>query len=439
MRRLPMCISLSPEVIRTSRWRVSAGVAAAVAAVAVVPAGQAVGRAAAGLRTAPALPTRAQLAIVVLPKRALGPAANGLEIDIGSGFADNAATADATLDPSDTGRQLGRAGRITGYGLSYSILSCAPFLRRSGLVAIESSVDVFTSPRAADAFLTKQLLDARRLRGKEVEYGMLVASRTFAVDRIGDRTVGLGTTGEIGDWRAYETLVAFRAGALVGAVQVSRADRKSSRALAARLARMLAVRVRLAAAGTLKARPVSVPPYGRKGRAPLGGPDLATMALTRPDLPSGATLTRQGYVDDRDAIATYEREFDRSSARSGAASVESDVSLFRHAREARANFCGMRSLYGAAQIERYMRSWTGAPSARVEQRPSFRVGNESTGLVLRLPVSRDLPVATRAVLVHVRVERVIGSLIVVGPAASLRLADVQPLAAALAKRIRAGL
>jgi hypothetical protein len=426
------------EMARMSFWRVLAG-AAAVAVVAVIPAGRVVGAADAKTRAGAAQPTRAQLAVAVLPKHLLGPEATGFDVDIGSGFANDVAAAEDTLDPTDTGPQLARAGRIGGYGLSYSRLSCAPFVRRSGLATIESSVDVFRNARAADAFLTKQLRDARRLRGKEVEYGILVASRAFPAGRIADRAIGLRMTGELGDWRVYETVVAFRAGALVGAVAIDRADLKPSTAQAARLARLLADRVRLATAGALKGQPVAVPAYGRKGRAPLGGPGLAAMALTRSDLPAGATRTRQGYVADRDAIATYEREFDRSSARSGASNVESDLSLFRHAREARAFFCGLRALEGSSRIERYLRAWMGARSATVEQRPVLPVGDESTGLVVRLPASRDVPVAVRVVFVHVRVDRVLGSLTVVGPAASFRAADVRPLAATLARRIRDGL
>lgn len=130
--------------------------------------------------TTPRSHTRSQLAIMVLPKSALGSEANGLDVDPGSGFTDNAAAADTTLDPNDSGRQVVRSGRIAGCELTYTDLSSAPFARGSGLLSLASSVDLFKSARSADAFITKQLRDARRFRGKRVDFGMsLLASSAF--------------------------------------------------------------------------------------------------------------------------------------------------------------------------------------------------------------------------------------------------------------------
>jgi hypothetical protein len=390
--------------------------------------------------------TRAQLAIMVLPKDALGADARGLEVSIGSGFTDNAAAAEDTTDPKDTGPQLGRAGRIIGYDLSYDDLSEATFARGSGLIEIDTSVDLFKSARSADAFLTKQVRDARRFRGKSVDFGVrLVASSTFAVGKIGDRAVGLRITGLLGGKRFYGTISAFRVGPLVASVSYSAADAKPLAAPVARLSRALAQRIRLASDGKLKARPVPVPPLGRKGRRPVGGPDLAPMALTRGDLPKGVTVSRQGYVDDRQSVGSYEREFDTSSARFGGstvASLESDVSLLRTPTEAGGFFVILRALYFASGIQQDLAkafgegAGTKVGSVSIEQRPSLSAGDEAVALVARFSVNGT---AVRIAFIHVRVKRVVGTLIVSGQASAFHFADVKPLAETVAKRIEGGL
>ena len=384
--------------------------------------------------SAASAPARGQLALIVLPKDELGFEARGLEVDIGSGFTDNAAATEGTLDPNDTARQLARGGRIIGYDLSYSDLTLLPLLRGSGLLSIGSSLDLFRNARAADAFITKQLRDARRFRGKFVEFGRLVASSTFSPGTIGDRSVGLRTTGLIGDKRFHETLVGFRVGALVAAVVVDRADEKATRTMAGRLARSLVERVRLAVGGKLKAQPVPVPPLGRKGHRPPEGPDLAVMALSLGDLPSGTKVARQGYVADRSTIGSYEREFDTSSVRFRAEMVESDVSLFRHAKEATGFLRGLRVIYTSAGIEPWLETATG--DVKVEQHPSLSAGEGSIALVFRFRASG---IVTRVALVHIRVGRTIGTLTVGGRASSFRFADVAGLADTFARRIRSGL
>lgn len=413
-----------------SVWRASMPV---LALILLVAGGGAASSAATGARIANATTARAQLAISVLPKDGLGADARALEVDIGSGFTDNAAAIEGTLDPNDTGRQLARAGRIVGYDLSYSDLSLMPLVRGSGLLSMGSSFDLFKTSHAADAFMTKQLRDARRFRGKFVEYGRLVASSTFPTGRIGDRSIGLRTTGMIGDKRFHETLVGFRIGALVAAVTVDRADAKPVEMLAGRLARSLDARARLAAGGKLKAQPVPVPEIGRKGHRPSGGLDLAAMALSLRDLPKGTKLARQGYVDDRSTIGSYEREFDSSAAQLRANMVESDVSLFRHTKEATGFLRGVRVIYTAKRVELWLGTATGDRSLKVEQHPAVSAGDESVSLVFR---GRSSGTDIRVALIHLRVGRTLGTLIAGGPASSFRLAEVRPLATMLASHIR---
>ena len=405
----------------------------------------AVGFGASGDAAVPAY-TKAQLAIMVLPKEQFGREARGLEVEIGSGYTDNAAAADATLDPDDTEQQLARAGRIFGYDLSYGELSRAAFVRGSGLQAIGSSVDLFRSAGAADAFITKQLRDARRFRGKRVDFGVsLVASNTFPVSSIGDRAVGLRTTVELGGKRLYDTVVAFRVGPLAAAVLIERADAKPVAASAERLARLLAERILLAAAGKLNARPIPVPPTGQKGRPPVGGPDLTAMALSASDLPKGTRIARQQYVEDRETLGSYEREFDTSSARFGSSvvmSVESDVSLLRSAKEAAGFFLVFRALFASPGIEQDFAqafsegAGTKVAAVEIELQEALPAGDEAVAVLVRFSIGT---LTFRSVFVFVRVGRVIGALIVAGEAPKFRFADLGPLADTFAKRIQDGL
>lgn len=54
---------------------------------------------------------------------------------------------------------------------------------------------------------------------------------------------------------------------------------------------------------------------------PEGQPDLASLALGLEDLPAGATVVSDGYVDDPDAEASYAREFGVGSVRIGGSAM----------------------------------------------------------------------------------------------------------------------
>ena len=90
--------------------------------------------------------TRAQLALMVLPRSELGAGARGLDVAIGSGYLSNAVAGSRTLDPNDTEPQLDRAGRVTGYSLGYLDVAYASLARGAGLIAVESDVDLYRSP-----------------------------------------------------------------------------------------------------------------------------------------------------------------------------------------------------------------------------------------------------------------------------------------------------
>ena len=93
-----------------------------------------------------------------MDRLALGKAKR-LVVKIGSGVQSNAAAADDTLDPKDTGPQLGRDGRISGYALEYDELAFQRLERGKGVLAVGSSVDLFKTPAAVDAYLEEHGVD----------------------------------------------------------------------------------------------------------------------------------------------------------------------------------------------------------------------------------------------------------------------------------------
>ena len=367
---------------------------------------------------------------MVLPQSALGAPAKGLEVDLGSGFTNNTVAAAETIDPTDTAAQLTRADRITGYELSYSDLSAAPFARGSGLVTIGSSVELFRSARAADAHLSKQLNDAKRLVGKPVDSGVRLTSATrFPAGSLGQRTVGLRLTGLVAGRRIRDTSVAFRQGALLAGVTVERrrqerrdahqAARKSPRnpgaARSRRQARGAARRGstdRPQGARSTRYRPRG---HGAERRRPPRGGGLGHAGIHRRpeldgDLPARLHPSR-GVPRDR-----------RLPAPPRGGGVRSPP---RPAHRLRVGGSG------AVPYGRLRRS-----HARPRAAAGRRRGDESIVLVLRFSAQGN---SFRIALVSFRVDRVVGSLTLVEPAASFDLSTVEPLAQAFAERIRAGL
>ncbi len=418
-----------------TRPRALPAVVAALAAVALCSA--------AGGTTGTAAHTRAQLSYTVLPKPKLGAEARPLVVAIGSGYTDSAAAAEETTDPTDTAEDLGSAGRYVGYQLSYADVSGRHLLRGKGLVEIGSSVEIFGNARDANAFLTKQVQDTRRFRGERIGFGRrLVAARSFKVGKLGHRSLGLRTTVDIGRHRVYETRAAFRVGSLLAEIVIDRADARSATATARRLLTVLARRVQLVAAGRLRTAPVPVPRPSRNRKPPKGGPNLAPMVLAPSDLPRGATVRRSSYVRDRATLGTYTREFDASAARFGGSTitfVESAVSLLRNVREASGFLVGLRAQYSARGVEEDLTqalSAGGAANVRgliMESRDRPPGISDGFAIVIRYSIDGQ---SYRTAFVHLRVDRVVGSLAATGRASSFDYADVEPFAAKLAARIQ---
>ena len=109
---------------------------------------------------------------MVLPRSALGPEADGLRQSRFSGFRDNAAEAETTLDPEDDGEALREAGRRLGYNLSYA----PPDSVREGVLEVGTSVELFASELEASRYLHGQADDYEYLRGTRIRPGVRLAA-----------------------------------------------------------------------------------------------------------------------------------------------------------------------------------------------------------------------------------------------------------------------
>ena len=157
---------------------------------------------------------------MVLPKRALGPLARGLKRDSDLGPIDNEAGTDDTIDPRDTAAALSRAGRVTGYDLSYS----APrHSSRRRVVGMSTSVELFRTEKAASKYLSKQIADLERIHGRKLPGGSDAHKRRgrFDVGDVGDEASGVRAIARAGENAVFGTVVAFRRGRIVGSANVA--------------------------------------------------------------------------------------------------------------------------------------------------------------------------------------------------------------------------
>jgi hypothetical protein len=383
-----------------------------------------------------------KLAIMVLPKAALGPAGSSLRLDrSSSGVQDNAASADDSIDPHDTASSLARAGRITGYELGYSDPSLAALQRGAGLLEIDTEVDLYTQPSAVSAAMAKDLSDFRRYEGKVVDGVKLRKVEAFDVPRLGDAVFGRRLALSFNGKRVWVTGVEFRLGALEGSAVVTRADGSDVSRQTIALAQALEGRMRGVLAGTVSGTPVPIPggaaPAKPPATRPKGAPDLSRAVLGTSDLPAGTRTTRSEYVRNKDAVATYEREFDLSGKLAGGSrllSLESDVSLYKSDGDASVFVVAVESILGNAGSG----TWHDFFVQKFQEGAGFKLTSVHLVRNRRLPYGSDArditvrlgtPLGTfDASFVFMRVGRLVGSIYAVTlPGNHISSADVVQL------------
>jgi hypothetical protein len=240
---------------------------------------------------------RVQLALVPLPKSALGAVARPFALAHDSGAVSNASAASHT--PDATAGTFQKLGRVGGYALEYG----NAFTGAPGITDIRTGIEQYETPA-----------DARKaLAFWQKEDGRLGALNqpTFSV------TNALVNVPAVGKAKRFAYLTSYSAaniapvsgldeqiadGKYVLDVIVTAGNASLATALAPKLARKLDARLRLALRGRLHGKPVKLSKL--KAGPPPGGPDLTALALKASDLVGKATVNK-GYVGDPAAVSDY--------------------------------------------------------------------------------------------------------------------------------------
>ena len=259
---------------------------AAVAAVVLVPAASA--SRAHGMK----------LALVPLPKSAIGPSAQSFSLSPDSGPVSNADAAAHTA--TATAKTMKKLGRLNGYGLEYG----NAFTGDAGITAVRTAVERYktaSDARRALSFWKKQ--DARLSALDNPNFS--VTSVPVDLPAPAPRTSHFAyltsySASNIAPVSGVDEQVAD--GRYVLDVIVTAGTASAAQALAPTIAQQLDARLRLARKGRLHAKPVQLPTV--KAGPPPGGPDLSVLALRKSDLVGKVAVTK-GYVVDPAAISNY--------------------------------------------------------------------------------------------------------------------------------------
>lgn len=266
---------------------------ALVAAVLLVPA-------AAAARTA----TTPSLALLTLPKNAIGAAAKNLSVARDSGVVSNADAASQSTG-NVTPARLKTLGRITGYLLDYG----SPFTDGPGIHQVQTEVEQYrsaTDAAKALAFWRKDATDTGQLK----KMGIDATSRKASVPAVGSGRWAYNQDLHI---PGLPPLHGYSAQILDGVylldISVSAGTSSAAARIGPVIARKLDARYRLAQSGHLTGKPVALPAPLKVGPPPHG-PAPSKMVLKAADF-TGKTQVRAHYVPvkgsaDRNALSAYD-------------------------------------------------------------------------------------------------------------------------------------
>lgn len=267
-----------------------------------------------------------KLAVVVLPKSALGSAGRSLAVSRdNSGVVSNTdAASNSFAAKADTFSKL---GRVTGYDLSYG----DPYSGRAGVTLIETGVDRYKTSAGAKRGLAFWKTDDPKITAL-VQYGIPLTVKAVKAAKVGTHRFAEASTYSI-PGAAPVSLVdeQFTDGRYVLKVDVAAGSLSTAMRAAGKLARPLDHRLRLAEAGHLHGKPVKLPRAPKAG-PPAGGPDLATLALTPADLGGSATLGDHAYaIPNSPALSDYELDYQPAGSFD---EVSQDINWFPTANDA---------------------------------------------------------------------------------------------------------
>jgi hypothetical protein len=285
--------------------------------------------------------SRSELALMPLPRAALGSQVATLPLAYDSGVVSNADAA-STANETIAASKLAHLGRVTGYTLDYG----SPGPAAPGVFDAQTTVELYRSAAAAAsglAFWRKDATTSGLPPGTHISTsiaacgGAALGGASFC----DLETVRLGGTLPL-----YAVDIAFSTGDLVGQVNVSATSARLSRSLGAAAASGLERRIGQVLAGQIGGAPVVLPAKAKPGPPP-GGPSLAAMALSPADLGSG-TVESQGYEvgSSLDPVSEYDREMAPAGT---LASVADEVLEFRTATQAHFEFALLSDVLASPQ------------------------------------------------------------------------------------------
>jgi hypothetical protein len=281
---------------------------------------------------------KAELDTMVVPQEHIGGLPRGLRITPDSGWQDNAAEAASSINPDDSAASLDRAGRVTGYDLSYYDPTRTALDTGSGMSSLATAVELFRSGAEAKSFLDDRVAYKRELDGTSPSEGVMFRSVTPFDLTIAEEGHGFFEDVFFGEDHVFRTVIAFRRGRIVASAMVIRADRKDGVEDATRIAGQLDSRIQNAIMGRINEDPVLIPETGvpLDGQQPTtekpeGAPDLAKVALGSADLPTGIVGDAGVYSRTTPPRFTFRRFFSSQGAaigRTRLVGLRNEVSVF---------------------------------------------------------------------------------------------------------------
>jgi hypothetical protein len=239
-----------------------------------------------------------KLALLPLPRAALGQSGRSLSLAPDSGSDSNAHSASQTIG-NVTAARLKRLGRISGYLLDYG----TPFADSPGVSEIATEVERYrtaATARKSLGFWRKQELDVRPLKA----LGLHVSFKKVALAHVPHPYWAYLSTGKINGLKpVYAVDAVMVEGAYLLDVSVAAGSPAAAQRLVPVIAHKLDRRFRLAQQGRLQAKPVKLP-RGKPG-PPAHGAKPGRAVLTRADVGSPSTIRHAGYVSARNAFDEY--------------------------------------------------------------------------------------------------------------------------------------
>ena len=247
-----------------------------------------------------------KLAIVPLPRSALGAAGRSLPVARDSGIVSNALAASYATAKVTAG-QLRRLGRVTGYLLDYG----TAFGSGAGIHEIQTQIDRYRSVAAAGKGLAFWRRD--ELRGPSLlkKFGLDLSLKELQLSGVsGPRWSYAGTLSVKGLPPMHGVDAEFQQGQYLLDVSVSASSTAAAVRLIPEVAHKLYRRFQLALAGRLHAAPVKLPRALEPGPPPHG-PKPADLVLKKADVGSPATIQHQAYSKpsaalDQNALSAYD-------------------------------------------------------------------------------------------------------------------------------------